>query len=91
MRQVAPTKAARFSSSLCGFGKFDVPANAKGAPFAFSVNVSAFDGYEPAVGDYVVYSGEYSVNLALDAASPPIASWLLVVNGTYTWTWDFTQ
>jgi hypothetical protein len=89
--QNAPTKSARFSSALCGFGKFDVPANSAGVPFSFSVSVSDFDGYEPAVSDFVVYTGSYTISLATDAASKPIKSWSINVNGTYTWTWDFTQ
>ena len=82
---------ARFASALCGFGKFDVPANSTGTPFSFTVAVSSFEGYEPAVEDFVVYTGEYIVTLATDAAAPSVGNWPIQVNGSYTWVWDFTQ
>jgi hypothetical protein len=89
--QNAPTKASRFSSALCGFGKFDIPANSAGTPFSFPVSVADFEGYEPDVSDFVVYTGQYTLSLTTDAVTAPIQRWTLNVTGTYTWTWDFSQ
>ena len=62
-------------------------------PFSLSAKVRDLDAFEPDVFDYVVYSGEYTVTLALtaDFAQPPLAKFTLQVNGTYTWERDFTQ
>ena len=87
----APTKWTRVATALCGFTKVDVPASGD-APFALVVRVRDFDAFEPATGDYEVQSGSYTVTLqAGDAASAPLASFVLMVNGSYTWAWDFND
>lgn len=90
--QNAPTKWVRYGKQLVGFGKVSVPASGAGsAAFNITARIADFDAYEPATGDYEVMGGSYSVQLATDAAAAPIASWTLAVNGSYSWTWDFSQ
>lgn len=88
--QNAPTKWARFGTQLFAFGKFDVPADSAGTPFSFSARVRDMDAYEPATGDYEVFTGAYSVTLGTCATCPALAQWTVNVNGTYTWIWDYT-
>ena len=89
--QDAPTKWARFQQQLCGFGKWDVPADSPGVPFTLTARVADLDAYEPATGDYEVMTGNYTVKIATDASGPAVATFTFAVAGTYTWIWDFTQ
>ena len=85
-----PTKWARFATKLCGFTKVDVP-EVGGVAFAIQVRVADLDAFEPDTGDYEVTSGFYTINLQTDAASKPLASFGITVNGTYSWTWNFND
>ena len=87
--QNAPTKWARFGPQLCGFSKFALPANAAAVPFALSARVRDLEAYEPTTAAFEVYTGSYTVSLATDAGSNPLASWTVEVTGSYEWTWDF--
>jgi beta-glucosidase-like glycosyl hydrolase len=89
--QKAPTKWARFGTALCAFTKIDVPANSASVPFTIVGRIADFDGFEPTTGDYEVFTGTYTVNLMETAAGPTHASFELLVNGTYNWSWDFAQ
>ena len=86
-----PTKWTRFATKLCGFTKIDVPATGS-APFALAVRVADLDAFEPDTGDYEVTSGFYTINLVVgDAASAPVASFGITVNGSYTFSWNFND
>ena len=93
--QHAPTKWTRYNRAQMGFTKLSVPAGAgAGGSFSLVAKVRDLDAFEPEVSDYVVYTGAYTVTLAYSAApedlAAPLASFTLSVNGTYTWSRDFT-
>jgi beta-glucosidase len=94
--QEAPTKYTRFGTQLMGFTKVTVPAGGAGsAPFALVAKVRDLDAFEPDIFDFVVYSGSYKLTLAFSASpedlAKPLASFTINVNGTYTWSRDFTK
>jgi hypothetical protein len=50
------------------------------------------EAYEPATRDYEVMTGVYSIQLGTSAVAPALAAFKNVaVNGTYTWTWDYSK
>ncbi len=89
--QNAPTKYAQFNINLLGFTKITLPENSPGTEFSITANIRDMDSFEPSTGDYEVYTGTYTVTLATDAASTPLASWTLNVQGSYSWVWDFSK
>ena len=89
----APTKRTPYARQLFGFTKVDVPAGGAPANFTLTASIKDLDSFEPDVADYVVHTGHYYVTLASDVDSAGhggYAQWRIQVNGTYTWTWDFS-
>lgn len=89
--QNAPTKFVRYQRWLLCWGKFDVPADAVAVPLTVSCDTSDLDSYDPDVGNYVVYTGNYTLVAALDSgdAAAQRTAATIAVNGTYTWVPPF--
>lgn len=90
--QNAPTKFVRYQLTLACFAKVFVPANSAGMPWSMDCRVDDLDYYDPDVGNYVVYWGNYTLVAALDsatAAGAPPATTQIAVQGSYDWTPPF--
>ena len=89
--QNAPTKFVRYQRWLLCWRKFDVPGNADALSITISCEVDNLDSYDPDVGDYVVYTGNYTLSAALDSdsASSGHTSTTISVIGSYDWVPPF--
>jgi hypothetical protein len=85
--QNAPTKFVRYQRWLLCWAKFDMPANAVMVPLTVSCDVNELDAYDPDIGMYVVYTGNYTLVAALDSSSAAEqrTAATVAVNGTYNW------
>jgi beta-glucosidase len=65
--QDAPTKYVRYAWQLCAFAKVAHSAAPALSPFSVVLRVADLEAWDPEEQDFVVYSGNYSVSVALDS------------------------
>ena len=87
--QLAPTKFVAYQQMLLCVAKIDVPADARDVAVAVACRADDLELYDPDVGAYVTYSGNYTLSAALDAG-PSLAATKAVatvtLQGSYAWT-----
>lgn len=82
--QDAPTKYVRWVRALLCYAKVDVAANAKGVAVSIPCAVADTEWYDPDVGNYVVYNGNYTLYVSTDSSDAGVATTLpfTVTGGT---------
>jgi hypothetical protein len=85
--QNSPTKFVRYQRWLLCWGKFALPADAVLTPLTISCDIDDLDAYDPDLGTYVVYTGNYTLVASLDSASSAAqdTAATVAVVGTYDW------
>ena len=86
--QLPPTKFVAYQAVLLCVAKVDLPADARDVPVAVACRADDLEQYDPDLGAFVTYSGNYSIAAALDAG-PSLAATkartTVALQGSYSW------